>query len=167
MQSAHTEPQPRCRVRDLGVVIGKFPCGKHNSITDAGVLVGQVTLIDGEGKLTVGKGPIRTGVTAILPHSGDLWNKRCSAGCFILHGNGTVTGLDWLTESGLLEGPIVLTNTFSVGDAYRAIVRWMCNKYPAIANTDDTYLPVVGECDDSHLNDIRGSYIILCSSYTI
>jgi len=151
----------RCRLRDLGIEIGELPCGKYNSITDAGVLVGHATLISGDGKLIRGEGPVRTGVTVILPHDRDLWKERCSAGSFVLNGNGTVTGLDWLQESGLLEGPIALTNTFAVGDVYRSMLKWMISKYPALAASDDTYLPVIGECDDSRLNDIQGMYCCL------
>jgi D-aminopeptidase len=149
----------RCRLRDLGVRPGVYPTGPNNAITDAGVLVGHTTIIQGEGKLVPGQGPVRTGVTVVIPHTGDIWNQRASAGHFVLNGNGSVTGLDWIKESGLLEGPIALTNTHSVGDVYSGLLRWMMGKYPQIGIEDDTYLPVVGECDDSPLNDIRGMHV--------
>ena len=149
----------RCRLRELGIVTGVLPTGPHNAITDAGVLVGHTTLISGDGELVPGKGPVRTGVTVIVPHPGDVWNVRASAGSFVLNGNGSVTGLDWIQESGMLDGPIALTNTHSVGDVYSGMVRWLIRKHPQIGITDDTYLPVVGECDDSPLNDIQGFHV--------
>lgn len=152
-------PSRRLRLRDLGVRPGVLPCGPKNAITDVGVLVGHTTLISGDGALMPGQGPVRTGVTVILPHGGDLWNERASAGSFVLNGNGSVTGLDWIQESGLLEGPIALTNTHSVGDVYSGLIRWMVRKHPDIGIDDDTYIPVVGECDDSPLNDIQGMHV--------
>ncbi len=150
----------RRRLRDLGLAMGVIAPGPLNAITDVeGVKVGHTTLRSGEGSLKPGVGPVRTGVTAILPHSGDLWNDRVSASAFVLNGNGVVTGLDWVKESGTLEGPILLTNTLSVGAVYDAAITWMLNKYPDIGVEDDTYLPVVGECDDSSLNDIRGRHV--------
>lgn len=144
-------PDSRCRLRDLGVKPGVIPCGPNNAITDAGVLVGHRTVVEGD--------TVRTGVTVVIPHAGDIWNMRPSAGHFVLNGNGTLTGLDWIQESGMLEGPIALTNTHSVGDVYNGLLRWMMDKQPNIGITDDTYLPVVGECDDSPLNDIRGFHV--------
>jgi len=150
----------RKRARDWGVKIGVHNPGAHNAITDVdGVKVGHVTLNHGDGALKPGSGPVRTGVTAIVPHGGDIWNQRCSAASFVLNGNGCVTGLDWMAESGLLEGPILLTNTLSVGRVYDALISWMLERYPEIGVSDDTYLPVVGECDDSVLNDIRGRHV--------
>ncbi len=158
--SVSTAPGTRRRLRDLGLPMGIYPAGKLNAITDvAGVKVGQVTLRSGQGPLAVGKGPVRTGVTAIIPHSGDIWNERVSAASFVLNGNGCVTGLDWVNESGSLEGPVLLTNTLSVGSVYDAAISWMLRKYPGIGIDEDTYLPVVGECDDSSLNDIRGRHV--------
>ena len=150
----------RKRARDWGVKIGVHNPGAENAITDVdGVKVGHTTINHGEGALTPGSGPVRTGVTAIIPHSGHIWNERVSAGSFVLNGNGSVTGLDWLSESGLLEGPILLTNTLSVGACYDALISWMLGKAPQLGITDDTYLPVVAECDDSSLNDIRGRHV--------
>jgi D-aminopeptidase len=150
----------RKRARDLGVKIGVHNPGANNAITDVeGVKVGHATINQGDGALKPGSGPVRTGVTAIIPHSGDIWRERVSAASFVLNGNGSVTGLDWMSESGLLEGPILLTNTLSVGVVYDALISWMLNKCPELGITDDTYLPVVGECDDSALNDIRGRHV--------
>lgn len=150
----------RKRARDLGVKIGVHNPGANNAITDVeGVIVGHATINQGDGALKPGSGPVRTGVTAIIPHSGDIWRERVSAASFVLNGNGSVTGLDWMSESGLLEGPILLTNTLSVGVVYDALISWMLNKCPELGVTDDTYLPVVGECDDSALNDIRGRHV--------
>jgi D-aminopeptidase len=145
----------RHRLRDLGITIGVLPTGANNNITDVpGVLVGQTTVNHGEGATAA-----RTGVTVIKPHSGNLWNDKVSAGAFVLNGNGCVTGLDWIRESGLLEGPIALTATHSVGDVYKALIRWMIAANPQIGRDDDSYLPVVGECDDSALNDSHGFHV--------
>lgn len=150
----------RRRARDWGVRIGVHNPGSNNAITDVeGVKVGHTTIKQGDGALKPGSGPVRTGVTAIIPHSGDIWRERVSAASFVLNGNGSVTGLDWMAESGLLEGPILLTNTLSVGAVYDALISWMLKKAPELGITDDTYLPVVGECDDSALNDIRGRHV--------
>src|SRR5437660_10137967 len=109
------------RERDLGVPFDGTP-GKLNSITDVpGVEVGYTTLISGDGKLEVGNGPVRTGVTAIIPRGHDSLNDPVYAGCFSLNGNGEMTGTAWLDESGFLEGPIVITNTHSVGVARDAV----------------------------------------------
>ncbi|MCA9800859.1 MAG: P1 family peptidase [Cyanobacteria bacterium HKST-UBA02] len=152
--------EKRMRLRDLGVEIGIYPTGTFNAITDVeGVLVGHVTLRSGKGKLVAGNGPARTGVTAIIPHGGDIFRDRPSAGAFVLNGNGEFTGLSWLAESGCLEGPILLTNTLSVPRVADGAITWMLARYPELGITEDTYLPVVGECDDSALNDIRGRHV--------
>lgn len=148
------------RIRDFGLVIGKIPTGKYNAITDVdGVKVGHVTLNTGSGKLTVGKGPVRTGVTAILPGGTDLWKNKPMAGSFVLNGNGEAMGLMWLQESGMIETPIALTNTLSVAAVQRGLLDWMTKKNPEIGVTDDTLTPFVAECDDSSLNDIRGQHV--------
>jgi D-aminopeptidase len=157
--SQTAQSEKRRRFRELGVKLDGYPTGPNNAITDAGVLVGHATIIKGDGALEPGKGPVRTGVTVVIPHAGDVWNQRSTAGHFVLNGNGSMTGLSWIAESGLLEGPIALTNTHSVGDVYSGLIRWMQDKHPAIGVDDDTYLPVVGECDDSPLNDIRGLHV--------
>jgi D-aminopeptidase len=148
------------RARDLGIKIGRFEPGPKNAVTDVdGVRVGQVTLSSGDGKLVPGKGPVRTGVTVILPVADDVWMRKVAAGSFVLNGNGEVTGLMWLQESGLLETPIALTNTLSVGSVQKGLVDWMLATHPKVGITDDTLTPVVAECDDSTLNDIRGQHV--------
>jgi L-aminopeptidase/D-esterase-like protein len=147
------------RARDLGIPFDGVP-GQFNSITDvAGVEVGCTTLIDGEGKLEVGKGPVRTGVTAILPRGHDSLNDPVYAGLFSLNGNGEMTGTAWLEESGFLEGPVVITNTHSVGVTRDAVIAWRI-KHGAADNTGYWWsLPVVAETWDGYLNDINGFHI--------
>lgn len=152
--------EKRQRARQLGVSVGSLPTGKRNDITDIeGVGVGHSTIIAGEGKHQPGEGPVRTGVSIILPHQKDLWNDRPSAGFFALNGCGEFSGAQWIDECGALEGPIALTNTHSVGDVARAMTEWMISKHPSIAREDDAYLPVIGECDDSTLNDLHGFHV--------
>lgn len=152
--------KPRKRLRELGVTIGYLPTGKQNSICDVpGLKVGHSTIIHGEGKLERGKGPARTGVTIIIPHEGDIWSDRPTAAFYSFNGCGVVTGSDWINESGALEGPIALTNSHSVYDVCKALTNIMLDKFPQIGTTDDAYLPVVGECDDSKLNDINGFHV--------
>jgi D-aminopeptidase len=157
---APAKASPRPRARDLGIEIGIFAPGPLDAITDVqGVLVGHTTLIRGDGKLVPTQGPVRTGVTAILPHGGDLWREKVPAAGFVMNGNGEVTGLSWINESGALEVPILLTNTMSVPRVADAVLTWMMRKYPAIGVSDDAVLPVVAECDDSELNDARGRHV--------
>lgn len=146
------------RARDLGIVIGTLQSGPNNAITDVpGVSIGHTTLIVGEGPLRVGQGPIRTGVTVIQPHEGNIWNEPLFAGCHRLNGNGEMTGLEWLRESGTLTSPIALTNTHSVGVVRDALVA------DAIAHhqPEDSFwaLPVVAETYDGCLNDINGLHV--------
>jgi D-aminopeptidase len=149
----------RCRLRDLGFSIGHVPTGPHNAITDVpGVRVGHTTLIEGEGPLVVGKGPVRTGVTAILPHD-DIFYNRVIAGSFVLNGAGEVSGLTQVAEWGLLETPILLTNTLAVGKVSDAAVKWMTRRFPGIGTDYDVIIPLVGECDDSWLNDTVGRHV--------
>jgi len=154
------DPQePRSRARDLGIVIGVYPTGPLNAITDvAGVKVGHQTLISGEGPLKPGVGPIRTGVTVVIPRD-DVWHKKVSAGSFVLNGTGEMTGLAWVAESGFLEYPIALTNTLNVPRVANGVMNWMIQNYPEIGITDDTLTPVVAECDDGRLNDIQGRHV--------
>ena len=122
--TAPTDPsfatdQPRRRARAVGVRIGHYPPGRFNAITDVpGVRVGHSTLIRGSGALKPGEGPVRTGVTAILPHAGNIFNDRAVGSGFVLNGAGEVSGLTQVMEWGLIESPILLTNTLSVGIAY-------------------------------------------------
>jgi D-aminopeptidase len=150
---------PRARLRDLGFSIGRFPAGQWNAITDVGgVRVGHTTLIEGEGPLEIGKGPVRTGVTAVVPN-GDIFGQRTVAGSFVLNGAGEVSGLTQVQEWGLLETPILLTNTMSVGKVSDAVVKWMTKKWPKIGTEEDVVIPLVGECDDSWLNDAVGRHV--------
>ena len=149
----------RARARDLGIVIGRYEPGPQNAITDvAGVKVGHITLVHGEGKLTPGKGPVRTGVTVIIPRD-DVWHNKVPAGAFVLNGTGEMTGLAWVAESGFLEYPIALTNTLNVPRVANGVMTWMIRNYPGIGITDDTLTPVVAECDDSRLNDSQGRHV--------
>lgn len=157
---AAAEPdQPRQRIRDLGIVIGSFQPGPLNTITDvAGVKVGHTTLISGEGKLIPGQGPVRTGVTVVVPRD-DVWHKKVPAGFFVLNGTGEMTGLSWIAESGFLEYPIALTNTLNIPRVANGVMSWMIRQYPAIGIEDDTLTPVIAECDDGRLNDIQGRHV--------
>ena len=154
------EPEePRLRARALGIVVGSYTPGPLNTITDvAGVTVGQTTLISGDGPLKPGLGPIRTGVTVVVPRD-DVWHKKVPAGSFVLNGTGEMTGLAWISESGFLEYPIALTNTLNVPRVANGIMDWMIARYPEIGITDDTLTPVVAECDDGRLNDIQGRHV--------
>lgn len=149
------------RARDLGIPLeGKT--GKYNAITDVkGVEVGHTTLISGDGKLVVGEGPIRTGVTAVLPR-GKVYDP-VFAGWYSLNGNGELTGTTWVEESGFLEGPVMITNTHSVGVIRDATVEWQFkNKhFNTLPNEPDVFwaLPVVGETYDGDLNDINGFHV--------
>ncbi len=145
------------RARDLGVPFEGNP-GPLNAITDvAGVTVGHTTLVRGEGKLVVGEGPVRTGVTAIFPRGREN-SAPVFAGWFSLNGNGEMTGTAWLDEAGILDGPIALTNTHSVGVVRDAIIQWQVRHPPR--DGDITWsLPVVGETWDGWLSDINGFHV--------
>lgn len=147
------------RAPEVGLMRSLFKSGKNDAITDVkGVRVGHTTLIQGEGKLQVGKGPVRTGVTVILPPD-NPWEHKRYAGSFVLNGNGEAMGLMWIKESGILETPIALTNTLAVANVQKGLNQWMVKENPQIGITDDTVTPVVVECDDSTLNDIRGEHV--------
>jgi len=149
----------RTRFRDLGFSIGRVPTGPGNAITDVpGVRVGHTTLIAGEGTLVEGEGPVRTGVTAILPPD-PIFSERVLAGTFVLNGAGEVSGLTQVEEWGLLETPILLTSTMSVGKVSDATVKWMTRHFPGIGTEYDVIIPIVGECDDSWLNDAVGRHV--------
>src|ERR1700743_2638845 len=121
---------PRKRLRDIGVSIGRFAPGPLNAITDiAGVRVGHTTLISGEGALDKGKGPVRTGVSCVMPHL-DVYRERLIGGTFVLNGAGEVAGLTQVSEWGLIETPILLTNTLSVGKVSDAAGKGVWNKTP-------------------------------------
>ena len=147
--------QDKPRARDLGVPFEGTP-GRFNAITDVeGVEVGHTTLIEGEGPLVVGQGPVRTGVTAVLPRG-----KRYShafAGWYSLNGNGEMTGTTWVEESGILGGPVMITNTHSVGIVRDAVVEWLVTE--PISSGILWALPVVAETYDGFLNDINGFHV--------
>jgi D-aminopeptidase len=158
--SANVHAQDR-RARELGIPLDGTP-GALNAITDVkGVEVGYVTLISGEGKLEVGKGPVRTGVTAILPR-GKKYDP-VFAGWYTLNGNGEMTGTTWLEESGFLEGPVMITNTHSVGVVRDAVIEWEYkhNIFDPLPEEPDVFwsLPVVAETYDGDLNDINGFHV--------
>src|SRR5438309_6566418 len=154
-----TTESKQIRARDIGIPFEGTP-GKSNAITDvAGVEVGYTTLISGDGKLEVGKGPVRTGVTAILPRGHDSLNDPVYAGFFSLNGNGEMTGTAWVEESGFLEGPIVITNTHSVGVARDAVIAWRIKRGAADKTGYWWSLPVVAETWDGWLNDINGFHV--------
>lgn len=153
--------QENTRARDLGIPFNGSP-GPLNAITDvAGVAVGHTTLISGDGPLKVGVGPVRTGVTTILPR-GKIYDP-VFAGWYTLNGNGEMTGTTWVEESGFLEGPVVITNTHSVGVARDATIAWQYDNklFDPLPNEPDIFwsLPVVAETYDGDLNDINGFHV--------
>lgn len=148
--------QNKPRARDLGIPFEGTP-GQFNAITDvAGVEVGHTTLISGEGKLQVGVGPIRTGVTAVLPR-GKQNSDAVFAGWYSLNGNGEMTGTTWIEESGFMEGPLMITNTHSVGVVRDAVIAWQLKQQGKTAQAWG--LPVVAETYDGWLNDINGFHV--------
>jgi L-aminopeptidase/D-esterase-like protein len=149
------------RARDLGIPFNGTP-GPRNAITDvSGVEVGQVTIIQGEGKLVPGKKPVRTGVTAVLPrgHQGKASADPVFAGWWALNGNGEMTGTTWIDEGGFLAGPVLITNTHSVGVVRDAAIEWYGRRFPEQAANGDFSLPVVAETWDGFLNDIFGFHV--------
>jgi len=153
----HASPRTP-RARDLGIPFDGTP-GPRNAITDvAGVEVGQVTLISGDGKLVPGKGPVRTGVTVVLPR-GKASSDPVFAGWYALNGNGEMTGTTWLHEGGFLEGAVLITNTHSVGTVRDAAIAWHLAHFPKQAGNGDFSLPVVAETWDAFLNDINGFHV--------
>ena len=150
-------PSAKPRARDLGLPLDGTP-GPHNDITDvAGVEVGYSTIISGEGALRRGEGPVRTGVTAILPRGRAKAHVPCAAGSYSLNGNGEMTGLLWIEEAGDLQTPITITNTHSVGVARDATLEWMVRE--GIGKAPDWGLPVAAETYDGFLNDIDGFHV--------
>jgi D-aminopeptidase len=153
---ANCETRPRAR--DLGVPFDGTP-GANNAITDVkGVEVGHTTLISGEGKLKVGEGPVRTGVTAVLPR-GQASNDAVFGAWFTLNGNGEMTGTTWLEDSGLLDGPVMITNTHSVGVVRDAVIAWKLKHGGPDMEGYFWSLPVVAETWDGWLNDINGFHV--------
>ena len=146
----------RVRARDLNVVVGTLPTGRLNAITDvAGVLVGHATIVRGGGRLKVGEGPVRTGVTAVLPRR-DIWFNGVYAATHTLNGDGEMTGTHWIRDRETLMHPVLITNTGSVGTVHEAEIAFMNERHPS---RDWAFLPVVGETWDGTLNDVRGQHV--------
>ena len=153
------ESTQKSRARDIGVPFDGAP-GPLNAITDiAGVEVGHTTLVSGEGPLVVGKGPVRTGVTAVLPRGKESANIPVFAGWFSQNGNGEMTGTAWIEESGFLEGPVMITNTHSVGVVRDAVIKWRVDRGTPDPSGYWWSLPVVAETWDGWLNDINGFHV--------
>ena len=139
------------RIRDYGITIGSLKRGKLNAITDVNsVKVGHVTLDENN---------IKTGVTAIIPHSGNLFKEKVTASSYVLNGYGKSIGLMQINEIGSIETPIILTNTFSVGTAYNAVIEYMLKDNEDIGIATGTINPIICECNDGYLNDIRNQGI--------
>ncbi|MFQ8749214.1 MAG: P1 family peptidase [Faecalibacterium prausnitzii] len=137
--------------KSRGIRVGKLPCGPLDKISDVpGVTVGHCTLAEGE---------VQTGVTALLPHQGDIFHDKVMAASHVINGFGKTTGLVQIDELGTLETPILFTNTLSVGTVETALVKYMLDKNPDICETTGSVNPVVCECNDSGLNDIRGLHV--------
>jgi len=148
------------RFRDLIPIHHHLPTGRFNAITDvAGVRVGHVTRIEGEGELRIGQGPVRTGITAILPHPGNIFREKVPAAVYTINGYGKATGFEQIRHLGVIESPICLTSTLNVGKAWDALVSYAIRENPDIAITTSNVSPVVGECNDSFLNDGQGRHI--------
>ncbi|HEY1711944.1 MAG TPA: P1 family peptidase [Solirubrobacteraceae bacterium] len=147
----------RPRARGLGVPFDGTP-GPLNAITDVpGLELGATTLIQGDGPLRVGEGPVRTGVTAILPRGHEGVGRACAAGWYSLNGNGEMTGTTWIEESGALTMPVLITNTHAVGPVHAGAVEWVIARHPVVAR--QWLLPVVAETWDGYLNDINGGHV--------
>src|ERR671921_902887 len=146
------------RARELGIRVGDLSPGQHDAITDVdGVRVGHSTIVRGEGPLTLGEGPVRTGVTVVCPREGLTRDEPVFAGSHTFNGNGEMTGLEWIREAGTLATPVAITNTHSVGVVRDALVR---AEMEARADEEDYWsLPVVAETYDGTLNDINGQHV--------
>ncbi len=150
----------RARVRELGLVLGTLDPGPKNTIADVGeVRVGHVSLSTGEGPLVPGKGPVRTGVTVVVPHRGNVWRRRPKAAWDTVNGCGELTGAVQIREFGVLETPIGLTNTMAVGAVATGIVEAVLEQNPDAGIGEETVVATVAECDDSFLNDARGLHV--------
>jgi D-aminopeptidase len=146
----------RVRARDLNIAVGALPTGRLNAITDvAGVLVGHATIVKGNGRLKVGEGPVRTGVTAVLPRR-DIWFNGVYAATHTLNGDGEMTGTHWIRDRETLMHPVLITNTGSVGTVHEAEIAFMNERHPS---RDWAFLPVVAETWDGTLNDVRGQHV--------
>ena len=154
-----TSNRAGARLRDLGIDIGTMPPGPLNAVSDVpGVRVGHATVVHGEGELRTGEGPARTGVTAVHPHDGSVFRSMVPAAIAVLNGAGEITGRSQVDEYGLLETPILITNTLSVGTAHRACVEWLSQREPTLGS-EHFVIPVVAETYDGFLNDINGQHV--------
>jgi D-aminopeptidase len=150
----------RPRARDAGIWFGELPPGPKNAITDVtGVKVGHSTIIRGSGPLNVGHGPVRTGVTAILPHGKNIYREPVKGAYFDMNGCGGLMGALQISEFGIIDTPIVLTNTMSMGTAAEAVIRYLLRTNPDVGKDEDTIIPIISECDDSYLNDSQGLHV--------
>ena len=147
-------------LRTLGWKCGSYEPGQKNAITDIpGVKVGHKTIIKEEGDLIPGEGPIRTGVTTILPHNGNVFKEKVPAGVFVANGYGKATGITQILETGVIETPIAITNTLNVGLVFDALVSHAIAENPEIGIKTGSVAPIVVECFDGYLNDIQGRHV--------
>ena len=152
--------QQRKRARELGLDIGDLPPGPSNAISDVpGVLVGHTTLVHGKGKLVPGKGPVRTGATAILAHNENLFTEPVVGTVHIINGFGKAAGLAQLLELGRIETPILLTSTLNVGLVEDAVTQYVIEQNPEAGVSEPTPNPIVAECHDGYLNDAQGRHV--------
>lgn len=150
---------PRRRLRELGIVIGSLPTGQWNALTDVpGIKVGHCTRIEGSGDWVVGRGPIRTGVTVILPHA-DICPEPLTAGRFVMNGNGEMTGMGSIDQRGLLQSPIFLTDTSNIGRVMNGAMTWFLQTYPEIGDTAPVPVPIVAETWGGFLHDSAGRHL--------
>ncbi|MFX0124298.1 MAG: P1 family peptidase [Candidatus Hodarchaeota archaeon] len=147
-------------LRNLGWTCGSYEPGRKNAITDIpGVKVGHKTIIEGEGDLIPGEGPIRTGVTMILPHGGNIYKEKVPAGVFVANGYGKATCIPQILETGVIETPIAITNTLNVGLVFNALITHAISENPEIGVKTGSVAPIVAECFDGYLNDIQGRHV--------
>jgi D-aminopeptidase len=150
----------RPRARDLGLTAWELPTGPHNAITDvAGVRVGHTTLVSGEGPLRPGHGPVRTGVTVVLPHGENLFHHKVRGAVHTINGFGKACGFEEVRELGVIEAPIALTNTLNVGLVADALAQYAVRQSPEIGIRTGSVNVVVGECNDGCLNDLQGRHV--------
>lgn len=153
-------PTNRPRARDLGLAHWMLPPGPRNAITDvAGVHVGHTTLIEGDGPLVRGQGPVRTGVTVVLPHGGNLFRQKVHAAVHTINGFGKACGFEEVRELGLIESPIALTNTLNVWRVADALAEYTLRQNPEIGVSTSSFNALVGECNDGYLNDLQGRHV--------
>lgn len=151
----------RLRAREAGLSFGVLPPAPRNAISDvAGVKVGHTTLVRGAGALKQGFGPVRTGVTVIVPHGGNLHQRPVKASYFDLNGCGGLVGALQMREFGVIDTPMGLTNTMSMGTVADALVKYVLRSNPEAGLSEDAVIPIVSECDDSFLNDARGMHVL-------